>query len=71
VVDGPYISRPLITTDAGGHFNSGFCLGRLLGLDNELGLLTGVTTSGFYVRTAKSPSIPERADRLRHWPTTN
>lgn len=70
VVDGPYISKPLITTGAGDHFNSGFCLGRLLGLDNQLSVLTGVTTSGFYVRTAKSPSIPELAEMLRHWPTT-
>jgi len=71
VVDGPYISKPLITTGAGDHFNSGFCLGRLLGLDNELSVLTGVTTSGFYVRTAKSPSIPELAEMLHRWPTTN
>ncbi|MBI2948279.1 MAG: hypothetical protein HYY23_11590, partial [Verrucomicrobia bacterium] len=28
VVEGPYISKPLITTGAGDHFNSGFCLGR-------------------------------------------
>lgn len=68
VVEGPFISKPLITTGAGDHFNSGFCLGRLLGLDNQLSVLTGVTTSGFYVRTAKSPSIQELSDMLRHWP---
>ena len=71
VVDGPYISKPLITTGAGDHFNSGFCMGRLLGLDNQMSVLAGVTTSGFYVRTAKSPSIPELADMLRHWPATS
>ena len=34
MVDGPFTAKPLITTGAGDHFNSGFCLGRLLGLDN-------------------------------------
>ncbi|MEK7706911.1 MAG: hypothetical protein AAB380_02815, partial [Verrucomicrobiota bacterium] len=52
-VEGPFTPKPLITTGAGDHFNAGFCLAKLLGLDNELSLLTGVTTSGFYVRTAK------------------
>ncbi|MBI4660804.1 MAG: hypothetical protein HY735_18360 [Verrucomicrobia bacterium] len=71
VVEGPFISKPLITTGAGDHFNSGFCMGRLLGLDNQLSILTGVTTSGFYVRTAKSPSIQELAEMLHRWPTTS
>lgn len=68
LVEGPYVANPLITTGAGDHFNSGFCLGRLLGLDNPMSLLTGVTTSGFYVRTAKSPSINELIETLRNWP---
>src|SRR3989454_7961166 len=55
VVKGPYISRPKITTGAGDHFNAGFCLGKLLGFDNTTSLLTGVTTSGDYVRAASSP----------------
>ena len=57
IVDGPFIAKPKITTGAGDHFNAGFCLGCLLGLDNELSLLCGVSTSGFYVRTAESPSL--------------
>ncbi len=69
VVEGPYVANPLITTGAGDHFNAGYCLGRLLGLDNRLSVLTGVTTSGFYVRTAQSPSIPDLAEMLRNWPT--
>jgi hypothetical protein len=68
IVEGPFLQSPLITTGAGDHFNSGFCLGRMLGLDNELSVLTGVTTSGFYVRTAKSPSMLELAEMLRKWP---
>ena len=68
VVKGPYVSKPKITTGAGDHFNAGFCLGKLLGFDNAMSLLTGVTTSGYYVRTATSPSIPELAELLRKWP---
>jgi sugar/nucleoside kinase (ribokinase family) len=71
VVEGPFVARPLITTGAGDHFNSGFCLGKLLGLNNEMSVLTGVTTSGFYVRTAKSPTIAELVQFLNEWPTKN
>ena len=62
---GPFTPKPLITTGAGDHFNSGFCLGRLLGLDNSMSLLAGVTTSGFYVRTAHSPSIAQIASMMQ------
>lgn len=55
-VAGPFAPDPKITTGAGDHFNAGFCLGRLLGFDLELSLLTGVTASGYYVREARSPS---------------
>jgi sugar/nucleoside kinase (ribokinase family) len=65
LVEGPFTAKPLITTGAGDHFNSGFCLGKLLGLDNRLSLLAGVTTSGYYVRTARSPSIAQIAAMLQ------
>jgi sugar/nucleoside kinase (ribokinase family) len=65
VVQGPFTAKPLITTGAGDHFNSGFCLGRLLGLDNRMSLLTGVMTSGFYVRSGQSPSIPQVAAMMQ------
>lgn len=68
LVEGPFIARPLITTGAGDHFNSGFCLGKLLGFENDLALLTGVTTSGFYVRTGQSPGIRDLAAMMRNWP---
>lgn len=68
IVEGPFTLKPLITTGAGDHFNAGFCLGKLLGFDNESSLLTGVTTSGFYVRTAKSPGVSDLACLLRDWP---
>src|SRR5207244_1453573 len=65
VVRGPYVSKPKITTGAGDHFNAGFCLGKLLGFDNAMCVLTGVTTSGYYVRTANSPSVSQLAGLLR------
>ncbi len=55
-VQGPFVERPLISTGAGDHFNAGFCLGKLIGADNEVALQLGVATSGYYVRTAKSPA---------------
>ncbi len=68
LVEGPFTPKPKITTGAGDHFNSGFCLGRLLGFSTANCLLTGVTTSGFYVRTGQSPSIADLAGMLRNWP---
>jgi sugar/nucleoside kinase (ribokinase family) len=68
LVQGPFTPKPVITTGAGDHFNSGFCLGKLLGLDNAQSILTGVTTSGHYVRTAQSPNIQDLAKMLRSWP---
>jgi sugar/nucleoside kinase (ribokinase family) len=68
LVQGAFAPKPVITTGAGDHFNSGFCLGKLLGLDNAKSVLTGIATSGHYVRTAHSPTIPEVAKLLRAWP---
>ncbi len=68
LLEGPYVAKPRITTGAGDHFNSGFCLGKLLGFDNALSTLTGVTTSGYYVRTGQSPNVEQLATMLRDWP---
>lgn len=58
-VAGPYTAKPKITTGAGDHFNAGFCVGRLLGLDLAASLQIGVATSGFYVRQARSPRLDD------------
>ena len=68
IIQGPFTPKPKITTGAGDHFNSGFCLGKLLGLSTQLCLLAGVTTSGFYVRSAQSPGVPDLTELLRNWP---
>jgi len=62
---GPVTSRPLITTGAGDHFNAGYCLGRLLDLEDVHCLLAAVTGSGFYVRKKKSPTVAELIATLR------
>ena len=66
---GPFTAKPKITTGAGDHFNSGFCLGKLLGFSTQLCLLTGVATSGFYVRSGRSPAMTDLGEILRHWPS--
>jgi hypothetical protein len=39
-----------------------------LGLDNAMAVLSGVTTSGYYVREGQSPTIPALADLMVEWP---
>jgi len=66
-VPGPYAAKPLITTGAGDHFNAGFVAGQLMGLSAESCLGLGVSTSGHYVRTAKSPSLADLETFLANW----
>jgi sugar/nucleoside kinase (ribokinase family) len=58
----------LSLTGAGDHFNAGFCLGKLLGFDNSTSVLVGVSTSGYYVRTGQSPTVPDLVGMLQNWP---
>jgi len=62
---GPYVAKPLITTGAGDHFNAGFVAGWLLGSSPDICLLMGVSTSGYYVRTGRSPGAPELSAMVR------
>jgi hypothetical protein len=66
-VPGPYAAQPLITTGAGDHFNAGFSSGQLMGLDPESCLYLGVSTSGHYVRTARSPTLADLETFLANW----
>ncbi len=61
---GPFVEHPLISTGAGDHFNTGFCLGWVLGLTLQESLAAGVATSGYYVRTAQSPTTDALAEFL-------
>ncbi|HAV13144.1 MAG TPA: sugar kinase [Opitutae bacterium] len=66
-VKGPYCEKPKITTGAGDHFNSGFVTGRMIGLSPTAALTVAVATSGFYVRTAVSPSLDELQEFIGTW----
>ena len=64
---GPYTKKPKLTTGAGDNFNAGFVLGLLLGLEPNEALLVGMSTSGYYVRNAKSPSYNELLGFMEEW----
>jgi sugar/nucleoside kinase (ribokinase family) len=68
---GPFCEKPRLTTGAGDNFNAGYVLGLLLGLEPEEALLTGMATSGFYVRNAKSPDFAELVGFIDNWAQGN
>lgn len=68
---GAFTESPKIATGAGDHFNSGFCLGQLLDAPLPICLQLGVSTSGFYVRHAHSPTIQELLEFLDQTKTLN
>ncbi|HEX4144134.1 MAG TPA: PfkB family carbohydrate kinase [Pirellulales bacterium] len=65
---GPFVAHPKISTGAGDHFNAGFALGQLLSLSLAESLCAGVATSGYYVRTAHSPTLTDLADFIAALP---
>ncbi len=66
-VAGPYCARPRKSTGAGDRFNSGYCTGLLMNLEAPLRLLLGCAVSGFYVRNARSGTLPDVSAFLRRW----
>jgi sugar/nucleoside kinase (ribokinase family) len=66
-VQGPFTSKPRLTTGAGDNFNAGFCLGLMLKLKVEQCLALGKALSGFYVRQMRSPSWDELVDFVALW----
>jgi hypothetical protein len=65
---GPFVREPKISTGAGDHFNAGFCLGRVLGMDLEQSLCIGAATSGYYVRNARSATGKQLAEFIENLP---
>jgi hypothetical protein len=65
---GPMVQEPMISTGGGDHFNAGFCLGLLLDMPVAESLCLGTATSGYYVRTAISPSGPQLVPFLKDLP---
>jgi hypothetical protein len=66
-ITGRLVSKPKLSTGGGDHFNAGFCLGMLLGLDPEQTMLTGMATSGYYVSQGKSPELSGMLEYLKTW----
>lgn len=67
-VPGPLCKNPLTTTGAGDHFNAGFMMGRLIGLEPISSTTLAIACSGFYVRNAKSPTLQDLESFIRNWP---
>jgi sugar/nucleoside kinase (ribokinase family) len=68
IFSGPFVQHPKISTGAGDHFNAGFCLGRILGMDLPECLCVGVATSGYYVRNAQSATGQQLAEFIADLP---
>jgi len=66
-IEGPFTSKPRLTTGAGDNFNAGFCLGLMLQLGVEESLAMGKATSGFYVRHMHSPSREQLIEFISLW----
>lgn len=66
-VPGPLCAAPLISTGAGDHFGAGYLAATLAGLGETGALLAGVSASGHFVRSGRSPSFADMADLLDAW----
>jgi hypothetical protein len=66
-LNGPYSPTPKLSTGAGDHFNGGFVSGWMGGLSVRDALYSGVGTSGWYVRHARSPTLQDVIGLLRNW----
>ncbi|MBS4013279.1 MAG: carbohydrate kinase family protein [Bacteroidetes bacterium] len=66
-VDGPYTPKPKLTTGAGDNFNAGFCNAWMNGLGPAECLAAGVSSSGFYVRNARSVNRMELINFMKNW----
>jgi sugar/nucleoside kinase (ribokinase family) len=64
-VEGPFTHSPRLSTGAGDHFNAGFALGQVLGLELAECLAVGTAASGAYVRDARSPDLERVLNMLR------
>ncbi len=65
---GPFVSSRRSARERGIISTRAFVLGRILGLNLEESLCTGVGTSGYYVRTAQSPTGKQLAEFIAELP---
>jgi sugar/nucleoside kinase (ribokinase family) len=64
---GRVVKKPKISTGGGDNFNSGYCVGQLLGFDLESCMIAGMASSGAYVQNGKSASINDLISYLKIW----
>lgn len=70
-VDSFFTSEPKISTGAGDNFNAGFCTGQLLELNLESSIILANAVSGCYIRKGISPGLPDVANFLKNFSTSN
>jgi len=66
-VAGPHCNKPRKSVGAGDRFNAGWLAGALLGLCSVDRLQFAVAVSGYFVRHARSGTLPEIIQFLRDW----
>ncbi|MCW0220582.1 MAG: hypothetical protein OJI67_19805 [Prosthecobacter sp.] len=66
-VNSAYTPSPSKSVGAGDRFNAGWLAGLLLHFPQASQLLLGSACSGFFVRNARSATLPELAGFLRDW----
>jgi sugar/nucleoside kinase (ribokinase family) len=66
-IAGKVVKRPKISTGGGDNFNSGYCVGQMLGFDVESCMITGMAASGAYVQDGQSASIKDLIAYLETW----
>ncbi len=64
---GPYCAEPLISTGAGDHFGAGCLAATLLGASELETVLLGNATSGYFVRSGRTPTLADAAGLLAQW----
>lgn len=69
-IKGPYTSSPKLTTGAGDNFNAGFSNAWMYGLKPSECCISGVCTSGFYVRNGGSPNKAQLLQFMKDWAET-
>nr|WP_185192091.1 PfkB family carbohydrate kinase [Halobellus ruber] len=59
LVETLHIEEPEIVTSSGDHFNAGVCLGLLEGFDAGATIALGNAVAGAFIRSGRSPTLPE------------
>jgi hypothetical protein len=64
---GRVVKKPKISTGGGDNFNSGYCVGQLLGFGLEECMIAGMASSGAYVQNGQSADKKALMDYIKTW----